>query len=49
MASEKKTRRKIFYTIGGMGLTPDKNVKTVSGGVFTKKSRGLKSKINENE
>lgn len=45
MASEAKGKRKVFFTIGGMGLKPDKGVRNVSAGAYTKKSRGLKALI----
>ncbi len=45
MAGEAKGKRKVFYTIGGMGLKPDKGVMNVGSGPFTKKSRGLRARI----
>lgn len=45
MAGEKKAIRKIYFTIGGRGLAPDVDFRKVGGGAFTKRTRGLKSKI----
>jgi len=33
---------KVFFTVGGMGTTPDKNIRQVAPGNFTKQSRGVK-------
>ena len=33
---------KVFYTIGGQGMKPDKYIKMVSPGRFTKGSRNAK-------
>lgn len=41
-----KQKRKVYFTIGGRGLSPDVDVKNVSAGKFTKNSRGIKAKIN---
>lgn len=45
MAESRKTKRKIFFTIGGRGLKPDVEVHQVSGGAFTKKVRKMKARI----
>lgn len=39
-----KQKRKVYFTIGGRGLSPDIDVERVSGGRFTKKTRGVKAK-----
>lgn len=44
MAESRKTKRKIFFTVGGRGLKPDVDVHQVSGGMFTKKVRKHKAR-----
>lgn len=34
---------KIFFTVGGMGLKPDRNIKNVAPGNFSKGSTGRKA------
>jgi len=44
MAASAKQKRKVFFVLGGRGLSPDVDFKKVGGGRFTKRSRGLNAK-----
>ena len=47
MAMTGKPVRKVYFTVGGMGLKPDKDFKIVSPGNFSKSKRGTKASISK--